>query len=197
MPVMSTTANDRAAALRKPLDRLRAGLPASWYFDDAQYVRELEVFWYDRWIAAGREEDIAQPGAWRVVHIGTQSIVVLRNERGELRAFHNTCRHRGSILCTSDEGRFDRARIACPYHAWTYDLDGRLIATPRRMETPDFDMSAFSLFEVAVDAWGKETCVPVRKDLLIQVDVPAKRIVVRDVPGLTAPEDDPSTAPGR
>lgn len=154
MPVMSTTANDRAEALRKPLDRLRAGLPASWYFDDAQYVRELEVFWYDRWIAAGREEDIAQPGAWRVVHIGTQSIVVLRNERGELRAFHNTCRHRGSILCTSDEGRFDRARIACPYHAWTYDLDGRLIATPRRMETPDFDMSAFSLFEVAVDAWG-------------------------------------------
>ena len=140
--------------MRKPLERLEAGLPADWYYDAAQYQRELERFWYGRWIAACREEGIPSPGDWRVARIGTQTLVILRNENGELRAFYNTCRHRGSVLCTKDEGRFERSRIVCPYHSWTYDLAGRLVATPRRMETPDFDMKDFPLFEVAADSWG-------------------------------------------
>lgn len=139
---------------RVPLERLEAGLPASWYRDPAHYQRELEVFWYGKWIAAMREEEIAGPGDWRVVRIGSQSIVVLRGEAGSLRAFHNTCRHRGSVLCTEEQGNFPRRRIVCPYHAWTYDLGGRLVATPRRMETPDFRAQDFSLFEVAIDSWG-------------------------------------------
>src|SRR6185503_17147279 len=64
------------------------------------------------------------------------------------------CRHRGSILCTEVSGNFPRQRIVCPYHSWTYDLAGKLVATPRRMETPDFEMADFPLFEVAVDSWG-------------------------------------------
>ena len=139
---------------RQALKRLRAGLPAAWSRGPAHYARELEVFWYGRWIAAAREEEIPQPGDWRVVRTGTQAIVLLRNEKGELRAFHNTCRHRGSILCTEDAGTFSRRRIVCPYHSWTYDLEGRLVATPRRMQTPDFDMENFPLFEVAADCWG-------------------------------------------
>jgi Rieske 2Fe-2S family protein len=140
--------------VRTPLDRLRAGLPASWYCDPAHYRRELEAFWYGRWIAAAREEEIPAPGDWRVVRLATQSIVVLRDAKREIRAFHNTCRHRGSILCAEEHGRFARGRIVCPYHAWTYDLAGALVATPRRMETPDFEMKDFPLFEVAVDCWG-------------------------------------------
>ncbi len=93
-------------------------------------------------------------GDYRVVELGTQSIFVVRAEDGGLRAFHNTCRHRGSILCTAAQGSFARSRIVCPYHAWTYDLGGRLIATPRRMPTPDFDPTKLSLHEVAVAAWG-------------------------------------------
>src|SRR2546423_11035191 len=112
---------------RQPLERLEPGLPASWYFDPAHYARELEVFWYGRWVAVAREDEIARPGDWRVVRIGTQSIVLVRDEN-ELRAFHNTCRHRGSILCTAESGNFPRRRIVCPYHAWTYDLAGRLVA---------------------------------------------------------------------
>ena len=139
---------------REPLRRVAAGLPAFWYFDAAHYARELDAFWYRRWIVACREEEIAQPGSWRVVRIATQAVVVLRNDDGQLRAFHNTCRHRGSILCTTEQGSFARGRIVCPYHAWTYDLEGRLIATPRRIPTPDFDPDAFSLFDVAVDTWG-------------------------------------------
>jgi phenylpropionate dioxygenase-like ring-hydroxylating dioxygenase large terminal subunit len=139
---------------RKPLDRLEAGLPASWYRDPAQHQRELEAIWYAGWIAVAREEEIPRPGDWRVVRIGTQSLVVLRDENLHLRAFHNTCRHRGSILCTEEQGSFARRRIVCPYHAWTYDLEGRLVATPRRMETPDFDMKDFPLYGVAVQLWG-------------------------------------------
>lgn len=147
----STTGN---RSVREPLARLRNGLPSSWYYDPTCYARDLEVFWYRRWIAAGRDEDLAEAGDWRVVRIGTQSIVVLRGEHGELRAFHNTCRHRGSILCTEEAGHFARQRIVCPYHAWTYDLGGNLIATPRRMPTPDFDPKKLSLFEVAAATWG-------------------------------------------
>ena len=88
-------------------------------------------------------------GDWVTVRIGNQSLVVLKSDSG-LKAFHNTCRHRGSILCEKERGRFTRERIVCPYHAWTYDLDGRLVGTPRRMETSDFDATQFSLFEVAL-----------------------------------------------
>ena len=139
---------------REPLKKLEPGLAARWYHDPAHYARELEAFWYGRWIAACREEEIPGPGDWRVVRVGTQSIVIARNEKRQLRAFHNTCRHRGSVLCAKDSGSFMRDRIVCPYHNWTYDLEGRLIATPRRMATPDFDMQRFSLYQAALKTWG-------------------------------------------
>ena len=138
---------------REPLKRLEAGLPGPWYYDPAHYQRELEAFWYRRWVAVAREEELPNPGDWRVARIGTQSIVVLRGEDGSLRAFHNTCRHRGSILCIEERGNFARRRIVCPYHSWTYDLAGRLVATPRRMETPDFEPGDFPLHAVAAAAW--------------------------------------------
>ena len=139
---------------RKALERLQPGLPASWYYDPAHYARELEALWYRHWIAVARAEELAAPGDWRVVRIGTQSLVLCRGEAAGLQAFHNTCRHRGSVLCTQDSGKFERGHIVCPYHSWTYDLSGQLVATPRRMETPDFDMSRFQLFQVAIDTWG-------------------------------------------
>src|SRR2546430_3120189 len=139
---------------RKALERLEAGLPAPWYHDPAHYARELEVFWYRKWVAVAREEELRAPGDWRVVRIGTQSILLARGEAGELRAFHNTCRHRGSVLCMQQAGNFARRRIVCPYHSWTYDLAGQLVATPRRMETPDFDLAASRLYPVALETWG-------------------------------------------
>ena len=138
---------------REPLQRLEEGLPAAWYYDPAHYQRELEAFWYERWTVVAREEELAKPGDWRTVRIGTQSLVVVRDD-DRIRAFHNTCRHRGSVLCTEEQGNFARKRIVCPYHSWTYDLAGELVATPRRMETPDFDMRDFSLYPVAVASWG-------------------------------------------
>lgn len=143
-----------SGAERKALRKLQPGLPAAWYHDPAHYDRELEAFWYRGWIAAGRAEEIPGVGDWRAFRIGTQSIVLARGEDGALRAFHNVCRHRGSILCTKESGRFARNRIVCPYHSWTYDLKGSLVATPRRMETPDFDRRKFPLHEVKTKSWG-------------------------------------------
>ena len=139
---------------REALKRLEPGLPASWYRDPAHYERELEVFWYASWICVARDEELPAPGDWRLVRLGTQSLLLSRDEAGGLHAFHNTCRHRGSVLCTEERGNFARRRIVCPYHAWTYDLGGRLVATPRRMETPDFRLEDFPLFEVAAASWG-------------------------------------------
>src|SRR5258706_6236279 len=138
---------------RKPLQRLEAGLPAAWYHDPAHYQQELEAFWYRRWVVVAREAELAATGDWRTVRVGTQSMVLVRDE-DQIRAFHNTCRHRGSVLCTEEQGSFARRRIVCLYHSWTYDLAGQLVATPRRMETPDFDMRGFGLYEVALDTWG-------------------------------------------
>jgi Rieske 2Fe-2S family protein len=145
---------ERGVNRDQALDQLEIGLPASWYGDPAHHQRELDVFWYDQWVVAAREEELPNPDDWRIVQIGSQSIVIVRDEDGELRAFHNTCRHRGSVLCTEDKGRFGHSRIVCPYHAWTYDLAGRLVATPRRMETPDFNAEEFTLHTVAVQSWG-------------------------------------------
>jgi Rieske 2Fe-2S family protein len=149
---------------REALKRLEPGLPADWYRDAAHYERELEVFWYGKWIAVAREEELPAEGDWKLVRVGTQSLVVLRDEAGAVRAFHNTCRHRGSVLCTEDKGSFARRRIVCPYHAWTYDLGGRLVATPRRMETPDFRLEDFPLFEVSAGRWGGFIFINLQRD---------------------------------
>jgi Rieske 2Fe-2S family protein len=149
---------------REALKRLEPGLPAAWYHDPAHYQRELEAFWYRGWVAVLREEELAGAGDWRVVGVGSQRIIVVRSEDGALRAFHNTCRHRGSILCTEDHGNFARRRIVCPYHSWTYDLAGQLVATPRRMETPDFKPGDFSLYGVAVATWGGFVFVNLERD---------------------------------
>jgi Rieske 2Fe-2S family protein len=159
---------------RTALKRLEKGLPASWYRDPAHYQRELEAFWYDRWIAVAREEEIPAPGDWRVVRVGSQQIILLKNGKGGLAAFHNTCRHRGSILCTKDAGHFVRNSIVCPYHSWTYGLDGKLVATPRKMETPDFDRKDFPLFKVATETWGGFVFIHLGKKPSPLKDLPAQ-----------------------
>ena len=139
---------------RVALDQLEPSIPARYYYDPQHYERELEVFWYGMWVMAGREEEVPEPRDYKVLKIGTQSIVILRDLDGQLHAFHNTCRHRGSILCTEEQGRLPGRRLVCPYHTWTYSLDGQLVATPRQMETQGFDRANYPLFKVAIGTWG-------------------------------------------
>jgi Rieske 2Fe-2S family protein len=136
------------------LARTVPSLPASWYHDPAQYARELEAVWYRDWVCVGRADEIPEPGDYVLAMIGDESLILTRDRDGRPRAFHNTCRHRGSRLCTEPHGRFAGGRISCPYHAWTYGLSGELLATPK-MELPaDFRREDYPLYLAHVDEWG-------------------------------------------
>ena len=136
------------------LDQLHPTLPSHYYYDAEHHQTELRRIWYRQWLCAGRSETIPATGDYRVVAVGDQSIVITRDANARLRAFHNTCRHRGSILCEQDSGKFRSRRIVCPYHAFTYSLTGELVATPWRVEGAQLDASKLSLYRVAVGEWG-------------------------------------------
>jgi phenylpropionate dioxygenase-like ring-hydroxylating dioxygenase large terminal subunit len=126
-------------------------LPWSWYADPAVYRREQERIFRRAWQYAGHTGQLPGPGSYFAARAGDVPIVVVRDRTGELRAFLNVCRHRGSQLVDGD-GR--RETIQCPYHGWTYDLDGTLRAAPRAEREGAFDKSELGLVPVAVDTWG-------------------------------------------
>jgi Rieske 2Fe-2S family protein len=136
------------------LERTTASLPSGWYYDAAQYARELEAIWYRDWVCVARQEDLRDPGDYLVADIGEEAVIVTRDREGRPRAFHNTCRHRGSQLCEAPRGRFAGGRIVCPYHAWSYALSGELLATPKMDLPADFRREDYSLYRVPVEAWG-------------------------------------------
>lgn len=136
------------------LDRTTASLPSRWYYDPVQYARELEAIWYRDWVCVGRSEDLNAAGDFFVAGLGEESLVVTRDRDGRPHAFHNTCRHRGSRLCSTPRGRFAQGRIVCPYHAWSYALSGELIGTPKMDLPGDFRREDYSLYTVPVESWG-------------------------------------------
>lgn len=126
-------------------------LPYDWYSDPAVLRLEQEHVFGRTWQYAARLDQVAEPGQLTTAHAGSLPVVVARGRDGELRAFVNVCRHRGHLLC---EGDARRETIQCPYHAWTYGLDGALRNAPRADREPGFDKSAHGLVPVAVDTWG-------------------------------------------
>jgi len=136
------------------LQQIHETLPASWYFDPAQFHREMEAIWWRDWLCVGRCSEWPEAGDYRIIRVGDQQVVITRTGSGELHAFHNTCRHRGSLICQAEAGHFNGQRIVCPYHAWTYSLEGDLLRTPRKPETPDFRIEDYSLYPVELDTWG-------------------------------------------
>ncbi|WP_457103454.1 aromatic ring-hydroxylating oxygenase subunit alpha [Mesorhizobium sp. URHB0026] len=141
------------ASEREPyngLTRTEPTLPSSAYWDQDNYKRDLDAIWYRDWLLVCREADLAQPLAFRTFRVGTQEILVLRDDTGELRAFHNTCRHRGSQLCQESEGRLKARLITCPYHAWSYSLRGDLVRVPSKSLPDGFDKADHPLYRVAL-----------------------------------------------
>jgi phenylpropionate dioxygenase-like ring-hydroxylating dioxygenase large terminal subunit len=126
-------------------------LPWSWYSDPAVLTLEQEHVFARSWQYAGHTGQVAEPGSYLATRVGHLPVVVVRDREGALRAFLNICRHRGSLVCTG-EGR--RETLQCPYHAWTYGLDGALLAAPRADREPDFAADELGLLPVAVEAWG-------------------------------------------
>ncbi|MEQ8665445.1 MAG: aromatic ring-hydroxylating dioxygenase subunit alpha [Rhodospirillales bacterium] len=130
------------------------GLPAGWYYDPAHYQREMAAIWRDSWVYVCHASEIAEPRCFRTIQIGDQDIVVLRAEDGGFRAFHNACRHRGSVICTEHKGKLNSKLLVCPYHQWSYAADdGRLVRTTSVAEPANFDKADFSLYPVAIHSW--------------------------------------------
>lgn len=134
--------------------RAEPTLPAIWYYDPAIFDRELATLWRSNWLYVCRSSALHDPLSYRTLSIGTQNIVVLRDGDGDLKTFHNSCRHRGSILCPEASGRLKSKLLVCPYHQWSYAADtGRLVRTSSFTEPEGFDKGEHSLFPVSVAEW--------------------------------------------
>ncbi len=119
-------------------------LDAHWYRSPDTFERERAQIFSRSWICAGRAEQIAYTGCFITVRVAGESLILTRDQTGTAHAFYNVCRHRGTRMCTEDAGRF-KGSIQCPYHAWTYALDGSLL-TARNMEgAPGFDYGEYPL----------------------------------------------------
>jgi choline monooxygenase len=136
------------------LDSLERGytLPAEWYTRPEFYTREQERIFRRCWQYVGLAEQLAQPGDFFTGRAGDVPILVVRDSAGQLRAFVNVCRHRGSQLMPEACG--NGKTLQCRYHAWTYNLDGSLRAAPGSKDELGFDPAEFPLLPVQVETWG-------------------------------------------
>jgi Rieske 2Fe-2S family protein len=127
-------------------------LSGRFYTSSEIYAREQEQIFDTRWLCAGREEQIPAAGDFFVRALGAESVLILRDRTGAVRAFHNICRHRGARLCEEPRGTLPNT-IQCSYHAWTYALDGRLLGAPSMDEVEGFDKSDYPLHPVPLATW--------------------------------------------
>ncbi|MGH2976751.1 MAG: aromatic ring-hydroxylating oxygenase subunit alpha [Gaiellaceae bacterium] len=125
-------------------------LPYAWYTDPEILRQERERILRPAWQCVGHLGQLATPGYFAAEAAGTP-VVVTRDRDGVVRGFVNVCRHRGHVVAAGEQSR---ETLQCPYHAWTYGLDGRLRKAPRSEEEPDFPQDELGLVPVAVDTWG-------------------------------------------
>lgn len=127
-------------------------LEARWYLSPEIFAREKERIFSRSWISAGRREDFTEPGEFRTVEVAGESLILTGSRDLDVRAFYNVCRHRGTRLCTQERGTF-KGTIQCPYHAWTYGLDGTLQAARNMEGISDFDRADYPLHEAHGGEW--------------------------------------------
>ena len=146
---------------------LEATLPREFYFSPKIFAIERERIFFHDWFCAGRSEQLSDAGDYLVLNLAGEEALVVRTERGGLRAFYNVCRHRGCRLVLDSpkpqtaagagtltpQGTFART-IRCPYHSWTYTLEGALRTAPYLGDNEQFYKDEFSLYDIGIDTWG-------------------------------------------
>lgn len=137
-------------AVRRPLLEAQT-LPPWCYTADEFYEREVERIFFKTWNFIGREDEIPEPGDYLVLEMFGESVIVIRDASGRANAFVNTCRHRGARLL---DGSGRCRAIICPYHGWTYGLDGVLIGARGMEKTLDFDRSRIALTTIRLETWA-------------------------------------------
>lgn len=125
-------------------------LDQRFYTDPAIYALEIDRLVSRNWILAGHQSELAEPGDFKVLEVANESAIIVRGSDGELRAFANVCRHRGSLVCLESGGHVKK--FTCPYHGWMYDIDGNLTAA--RSMPGDFDKSEYGLNQLSIDTIG-------------------------------------------
>jgi len=123
-------------------------LEQRFYTDPGIYALELQAIVTRNWIFAGHLSQLAEAGDYIVLNVANESAIVVRSQDGEIRAFANVCRHRGSIICLEKRG--NQLKFRCPYHGWTYDTGGKLIAA--RSMPEEFDSAAHGLHKLPVES---------------------------------------------
>lgn len=123
-------------------------LPARYYFDADIYEREKEAIFHRSWLYVGHKSQLSKPGDYFTVKIHRQNVFVARDKSGDIKAFYNVCQHRGHELLS---GAGNTSTIVCPYHAWAYSFDGKLIAARNSQRVKGFNKCDFSLKPVQVE----------------------------------------------
>ncbi len=144
----------QATAFRKTVETFTAGartLPQHYFVAPEIFAEERAKIFARQWICVGHQSQLGRAGDYIVQEVAGESLVVLRDQKDVIQGFYNVCRHRGTRLCEAASGH--AAAIQCPYHAWTYALDGRLIGAPHMEEAPDFAKADYSLHAVRLALW--------------------------------------------
>lgn len=139
---------------RKTTETFRAGaktLPQRYFVSPEIFAEEQEKIFSKQWVLVGHQTQIAHAGDYFTAEIAGESLIIVRDKHGAIRAFYNVCRHRGARLCEEQHGHI--AAIQCPYHAWTYALDGRLIGAPHMDETRGFSKAEYPLKPARLGLW--------------------------------------------
>ncbi len=127
-------------------------IPANWYYDKDIFRREQNNIFERNWTFVTHSKELENPGQFVTATVANQSVVIVRTAQGELKGFLNLCRHRASTLCAERTGTV--VQFTCPYHAWSYGLDGRLKNAPGFEIGKDLVAEQFNLFPVNVDIWN-------------------------------------------
>jgi Rieske 2Fe-2S family protein len=125
-------------------------LARDYYVAEQWHERDLELVFRRRWLFAGHASQVAESGQFFTFELGPDSVVVSRTADGRIAAFHNVCRHRGTKFCQERSGRVKN--FPCPYHGWSYGLDGQLVLAPKM--GPDFDRRKFPAKPVWIEEWN-------------------------------------------
>jgi phenylpropionate dioxygenase-like ring-hydroxylating dioxygenase large terminal subunit len=160
------------------MSTVRETLPGRDYHAPEVFELERERIFFREWIYAGRADEAPDAGDFLTADVVGESVLVVRGKDGELRGFYNVCRHRGSRICDPETRGHAKGAIKCPYHAWSYAYDGRLIGTPM-VGRDEVDRETLGLWPVTVDVWQGfvfvhlgEPAGPVREWISRQTDKP-------------------------
>jgi Rieske 2Fe-2S family protein len=151
---MPATQTNASTAFRKTTETFRAGattLTQPYFVSPEIFAKEQKKIFSKQWVLVGHQSQIAKAGDYFTAEVADENVIVVRDQRSTIRSFYNVCRHRGTRLREDQGGH--AAAIQCPYHAWTYGLDGRLLGAPHMDDVPGFDKADYSLHPVHLGLW--------------------------------------------